>query len=375
MKKAAAILLVLCTLASLCACAASAKPLSATFTISELKAFGHINISADSKQFLDLGFRYGDVCDLEFSNGEKLKDIPFFSGYFSKTGERLIVDYQGYDYICIAENNGAPLWYTLGCKEGDTVTITRTAAEKFAKKNELLGVVYSDNRADFPSDEAFANYRPMNVGKLRKNTFFRGASPVENKHKRAEIAEKLIARDGIRYIVDLADSDEKFNSYIGSDNVSRAYAEDLKKKGDCICLGMDANFKGDEYRQKVISGLRGMMKAEGPYYIHCTEGKDRTGFFCILLEALAGATHEQIRDDYMKTYENYFGITPEKDPGRYKAFEDLRFRELICWITGKPETEALSGQTFEEGAKQYLLKGGMTEEEVDALQKLLTEEP
>ena len=34
---------------------------------------------------------------------------------------------------------------------------------------------------------------------------------------------------------------------------------------------------------------REMMKKEGPFYIHCTEGKDRGGFVSLMLEALSGA--------------------------------------------------------------------------------------
>ena len=51
-----------------------------------------------------------------------------------------------------------------------------------------------------------------------------------------------------------------------------------------------------------------MSKNEGPYYIHCVEGKDRTGFVCAVIEGLANATYEEIVDDYMKTYDNYYGV-------------------------------------------------------------------
>lgn len=45
--------------------------------------------------------------------------------------------------------------------------------------------------------------------------------------------------------------------------------------------------------------LEGIAKApEGGVLIHCHAGKDRTGLVCALLLSLAGATHEQIIDDY-----------------------------------------------------------------------------
>lgn len=35
---------------------------------------------------------------------------------------------------------------------------------------------------------------------------------------------------------------------------------------------------------------------------HCTKGKDRAGFMPALLEALIGATREEIVEDYMQSY-------------------------------------------------------------------------
>ena len=52
-----------------------------------------------------------------------------------------------------------------------------------------------------------------------------------------------------------------------------------------------------------------MTEHSGPCLIHCVEGKDRTGFVCALMLALAGASAQEIIDDYMITYYNYYGIT------------------------------------------------------------------
>ena len=51
-----------------------------------------------------------------------------------------------------------------------------------------------------------------------------------------------------------------------------------------------------------------LIQHDGPVYIHCTAGKDRTGFVCMALEALAGASYQQIGDDYIITYDNYCTI-------------------------------------------------------------------
>lgn len=43
-----------------------------------------------------------------------------------------------------------------------------------------------------------------------------------------------------------------------------------------------------------------MIRYEGPYLLHCSLGKDRSGFMSLLLEML---------EDYMRTYESFCRIT------------------------------------------------------------------
>lgn len=112
-----------------------------------------------------------------------------------------------------------------------------------------------------------------------------------------------------------------------------------------------------------------MASCEGPYYIHCVEGKDRTGFACVLLEALAGASYQEIEHDYMKTYENYFFITKENSCEKYQAVKKLRLDEMIAFLTDSKEGTDLAQVDIYAGAKRYLRMGGMTDAEIDALEK------
>lgn len=51
-----------------------------------------------------------------------------------------------------------------------------------------------------------------------------------------------------------------------------------------------------------------MIENDGPYLIHCKEGKDRTGILCTILESFAGASASEVIQDYMITYSNYYGV-------------------------------------------------------------------
>ena len=99
---------------------------------------------------------------------------------------------------------------------------------------------------------------------------------------------------------------------------------------------------------------------------------DRTGFVCMLLEALSGATAPEMEQDYMITYANYYGVTKESDPEKYDTIVDVKFSDMLDWLGILSENSGGSADDYREGAKQYLLDAGMTAREVDDLTLLLT---
>ncbi|HXL87449.1 MAG TPA: tyrosine-protein phosphatase [Streptosporangiaceae bacterium] len=59
-----------------------------------------------------------------------------------------------------------------------------------------------------------------------------------------------------------------------------------------------------EHPQQVITAVRAVAAAApGCVAFHCASGKDRTGLLALVLLTLAGATPEQIIDDYLLSYE------------------------------------------------------------------------
>ncbi len=73
---------------------------------------------------------------------------------------------------------------------------------------------------------------------------------------------------------------------------------------------------------------------EGPYYIHCQEGKDRTGFVCIVIEALCGASYQKLVDDYMYKYYNYYKITKDTDSLRYNVIKERNVDTMLRFLVG-----------------------------------------
>lgn len=333
--------------------------------------FGGVYITATIDEFNALGFQYGDSVDVVFSNGCKLSDLPYYNGYYTQTGEPLLIAYPGYDYIKAAINNGDDLWTVAGLSEKDTATVTLRAHAEYQDIQSARDIHYEDIREKFPSDAVFANFRAIRVKGMKENMVYRSASPCDNQHNRAPYADTLIKDAGVAFIVNLSDNESKISGYLAKEDFNSPYFLSLYEAGKVIPLALNMNFGSDEFKGKVVKGLAAMAENDGPYLIHCTEGKDRTGFVCMLLEALVGADYEEIVRDYMITYDNYYQITKDGDPSRYNIIVENVLDPMIRTVVG--DAKDLTAADYAACAEQYLLNAGMTAEQIAVLRSKIAD--
>lgn len=113
-----------------------------------------------------------------------------------------------------------------------------------------------------------------------------------------------------------------------------------------------------------------MADHEGPYLIHCNEGKDRAGFTAAILECLMGADVGQVIYDYMLTYYNYYGV--EEYTNQYRVIANSN---IIKSLSAAFNVETITDDTvdLQAEAEAYLKEDlGMEQEKIDALKKNLT---
>ena len=334
--------------------------------------FGGVYLTMTIEDFNAKGFLYGDSVTVSFSNGYTMDDLPYYNGYYVDVGNPLLVAYPGYDYIKAAINYGADVWEVAGLDESITATVTLKEHGKYLNVQEASDIHYQDEREKYPSDVVFANFRAVNLGKLRKNILFRSASPCDNQHNRAPYVDALIKEAGVNCIVDLADNDAKVQKYIEKEDFNSPYWLSLYQSGHVILLSMSMNFQADDFKAKVRDGLIAMSEQEGPYLVHCTEGKDRTGFMCMLLEALCGASYREIVDDYMVTYDNYYQITEQSDKAKYDTILNRNLVAMIRYIVDDDSVDITTAD-LSFYARRFLLSVGMTEPQIDTLLARLTD--
>ena len=110
--------------------------------------------------------------------------------------------------------------------------------------------------------------------------------------------------------------------------------------------------------------------------MHCTYGMDRTGFMIAVLEALMGATTEEIQDDYAKTFSNDFTVVNGKQVAlneqQIDFFKAVVLRNLKAVYHAEgidvPDTKPID---WAAATEKYLGKLGMTPEEVSSLKDRL----
>lgn len=76
-----------------------------TATVSKDPKFDSAVLSLTVDDFTNAGFSFGDSFNVEFDNGCTLTDVPYYNGYYVKTGDPVIVAYPKNEYVLIAKNN------------------------------------------------------------------------------------------------------------------------------------------------------------------------------------------------------------------------------------------------------------------------------
>ena len=238
------------------------------------------------------------------------------------------------------------------------------------QKYHALKLKYSKHREDFSSDEVFANFRNVKLGKIKEGILYRGASPIDNSMGRAKYACKLIEEVGVKFDVNLTDNEDKIKRHFSKKDFASYFYKTLYDNGKTILLHMNTNYKEQKYNDRVVKAMIAMSKNEGPYYVHCVEGKNRTGFVLAVIEGLAGASYEEMVKDHMITFANYYGITEESDKEKYDILKARYIDSMLKYILSNDSQYANTINDFKDVdwvnvMHSYLTRNGMSEEDIE----------
>ncbi len=369
MKRLNQFLVILVALLLLFSCASSGKtqksknavqlPVMAG-DIQTISKYGNCYSTISVKEGQAKGYNEGDIISVTI-NG-KVIEMPIGTSYSDVDVGSYIArcDYAN-DVYEFAINHGNFMNET-GATLGTEVSFTMADKGGYMEEYLIRHLVKSEDRKAYASDEVFANFREVDEGDIDEGILYRGCNPVYG-DARAPYADKLIKKAKIKTVINLADTKESIEK-----NLKNApNYKSLYNKGSVISLNMGVDFADPEFTNKLREGLIFMATHKGPYYIHCNEGKDRAGFVIAFLEALCGASIEEITEDYMESFENYYGT----EPGSVQYAEISK--NVASFLSAINGGKMPKDKELKKVASNYAVKTiGLTEAQVKAIIKNLT---
>lgn len=339
------------------------KQLHLSGVVTEIEKYGHAGTDISIEAFNNHGFHIADMLMIVFDNGYVM-EAPYLDGYLVAAGYPLVRAYPGQTNIALCINYGK-LNELANVSVGSRFTIMMDEKQGYLAKYQVRKLERTNNRDDYASDEIFANFRNISMGDIAPNMLYRSSSPVNNELGRAAYADVLISRVGIAAVVNLADSADNIEKYISNEGFASPYYAKLYKENRVKPLNLGLNFNSPEFKKGIAAGVEFMADNNGPYLIHCTEGKDRAGYMAVFLEALMGADKDQIIDDYMTSYYNYYKI-----PSSGEQYEIIK-EDVTGMLRSIAGGEDLSSERLSQGAHNILTVNGLSEEKISLLKNKL----
>ena len=343
---------------------------------------GNIRADVDCDTFLgDSGFDFGDIVEISFL--DQNLEVPIVPSYASVPAGQAGLALRKYedtddpnDLLATFFINSGDFTTTYGIATKETkedkswvwhacegvvfpLSIEIKLVEKggYLSNLALADLNKTNERSDYPEldDRQFANFRKITTTGMG-DCLYRSSSPINDELGRNTYAMKAIEEVGVTVIVNVEEEESKAQS-------RPAYANSYYSAQNVNYVLMTTNFMGNANNDAICESMRFMAKNPGIYLVHCKEGKDRTGFVCAILELLMGAGMDEVLDDYMITFQNYFKV--EKGTDQYKYISNILKDELSA--SGINDESKLLEQT-----EAYLQKIGLNSDEISALKNNLS---
>ena len=345
-----------------------------TVAIKEISKHGNVILDTTFDEMKSHDMDVGDVITVTAADAEF--DLPVGTSYTDVDSGEMICRFDMEDNeVAIAVNMGS---FATEAGIGEKQTVEEDPGYKWdmritelrLKLKEKAGYldVYNarnlsrtDVRSDYAalSDEAFANFRVVAVTGMKENILYRSSTPIEPAIGRNEYAMAAMEKAGVKAVINLDDSADVMTGY-------ETYPDSYYSRCKIINPEMSYDFGTEEFAEKVKESVLFIIENDGPYLIHCKEGKDRTGILCAILESFVGASAEDVMTDYMITYDNFYNVKPGDT-----AYDIILRDNLVKTLCVLYQIDDIETADLREKATEYLLSAGLTDEQLSQLSEKL----
>lgn len=396
MKKGAFLFLVPLIFASSCGLNKATKLMSKVRSVSN-PTFGNVDFEISSADFVKAGFNYDDLIDVTIKDYDGRGNNATFNTAFVKSFNET-----GYFAPCLCNYEGTKEHFELNFAINPIKNISDTLIGKdvefkivkrggYRKRRQLVNVSQKLTYEELAGDNSsFANFRDVAISgaiyeKIVPQRLYRGSSPFnfkDNPDGRHKIADDLMNFYNIDNEISLSCTLEDINDkYMNPDETPHTYRkwensyldnegkldpnahEDEDKSFYSVNLGTDffsinkPGVDGDAVKNVFVYMAKRIDKignATSKFYFHCNEGKDRTAFMIMLLEALAHVPLKDIVVDYMMTFKNYYNVSVVNNKDKYDSLAELGiYRYLYSILVKNPlvDLNKIDWYTFDAKAK------------------------
>jgi len=336
------------------------EKITQTVGIKEINKHGNVILAVYADD-LKNSFAPGDIVDVEVNSNTLT--LPVGTSYSDVNQGECILRYD-------LEDNGAVLAINMGNfaklvgieDTTPTINITMNQAQGYLTQYSARNLKRSNVREDYPnlSDEEFANFRVVKMGDIKEGILYRSSSPIDPDLGRNIYADNLSKQYGVVSMINIADEADEMAEYEG-------YAESYYAKCNIVNISMGYDFTSKENLENIAAVVRFVINNEGPYLIHCKEGKDRSGMVNALIEALMGAKLDEIVNDYMLSYVYFYSVTDADEI--YKNVKDDIFLKSFAQMLN---VEDINEADLSKSANAYLLNAGLSNSEIEAFKNKLS---
>lgn len=320
---------------------------------------GNIKLSINANDFLSKNYKFGDIVNVNY-HGKKY-EAPIVSQYDDvENGDFLVRVYDGEVELAISYENCINEIYA---NLNDDCTLSMQTEYGFLTEYEMRHLETSLDRDDYITDETFANFREVNSGNIADGLIYRSSSPTAF-NTRSSYTSSLAIESGIATVINLDDNKATLIRDLGYK--SNQWYKNLYDNGNVLLADMNADYSSNEFGTKVANAMRFIIENDGPYLIHCDDGKNRTGFIFVVLESLMGASQEEIEKSYMNSYSNLYGI--KKGTYQYNFIKKNPYEMLASISKGIK----LESENYHLIANNYLLSIGLSKEEISKIITILS---
>lgn len=261
-------------------------------------------------------FSLGDTINITFSNNISFQNVPYFVTYIAYNKEFVIVPQTNCLHVT-QKNSFDDFWKIFNFTDDTTATISIAEKGKFKKLNDLLSMQYTNHRDDYDSDEQYANFRCVTGGNLKDDFLYRGCTPCSpTVGDRYTYVQELMANNSIGFSINLSNTKEEIDEFSKKSDVKWSqYLRDLYKDNKFYAFHFSIISDASECCEDIVDLFKVIINKnpQDKVYVHCDEGKDRTGAICILVESLCGCSYDTIFNDYISSFKNFYKLDVVKE--------------------------------------------------------------